>query len=53
MGKLRNDWLNRIIFYSLKEARIVIEQCRHYYNHHRSHSALGAGTGAAHRDDDA
>lgn len=40
-GKLRNECLNQEIFYSLKEARIVIEQWRHHYNHVRPHSALG------------
>jgi transposase InsO family protein len=40
-GKLRNECLNQEIFYSLKEAQIVIEQWRHHYNHVRPHSALG------------
>lgn len=40
-GKLRNECLNQEIFYRLKEARIVIEQWRYHYNHHRPHSALG------------
>jgi putative transposase len=40
-GKLRNECLNQEIFYSLKEARIVIEQWRRHHNHHRPHSALG------------
>lgn len=40
-GKLRNECLNQEIFYSLKEAKIVIEQWRHHYNHVRPHSALG------------
>jgi len=40
-GKLRNECLNQEIFYSLNEARIVIEQWRHHYNHMRPHSALG------------
>ena len=33
--------MNGEIFYSLKEARIVIEQWRKYYNTERPHSALG------------
>lgn len=40
-GKLRNECLNQEIFYSLKEAQIVIERWRHHYNHVRPHSALG------------
>jgi transposase InsO family protein len=40
-GKLRDECLNGEIFYSLKEARIVIEQWRRYYNTERTHSALG------------
>jgi transposase InsO family protein len=31
-GKLRDECLNGEIFYSLKEARIVIEKWRKYYN---------------------
>jgi len=40
-GKLRDELLNGEIFYSLKEARIVIEQWRRHYNQQRPHSALG------------
>ena len=40
-GKLRDELLNGEIFYSLKEARIVIEQWRQHYNTIRPHSALG------------
>jgi transposase InsO family protein len=40
-GKLRDECLNGEIFYSLKEAQIVIEQWRVEYNARRSHSALG------------
>lgn len=39
-GKLR-ELLNGEIFYSLKEARIVIEKWRREYNTVRPHSALG------------
>ena len=35
-GKLRDECLNREIFYSLKEAQIVIEQWRVEYNTRRS-----------------
>ncbi len=40
-GKLRDECLNGEIFYSLKEARIVIEQWRVQYNTLRPHSSLG------------
>jgi putative transposase len=39
-GKLRDELLNGEIFYSLKEAQIVIEQWRKQYNTIRPHSAL-------------
>jgi putative transposase len=40
-GKLRDECLNGAIFYSRKEAPIVIEQWRVEYNTRRPHSALG------------
>ena len=40
-GKLRDELLNGEIFYSLKEAKTVIEQWRKHYNTKRPHSALG------------
>ncbi len=40
-GKLRDECLNGEIFYSLKEAKIVIEQWRAHYNTKRPHSSLG------------
>ncbi len=40
-GRLRDECLNGEIFYSLKEAQIVIEQWRVEYNTKRPHSALG------------
>lgn len=40
-GKLRDEVLNGEIFYSLKEARILIEQWRQHYNTQRPHSSLG------------
>ncbi len=40
-GKLRDELLNGEIFYSLKEAQVVIEQWRLHYNQRRPHSALG------------
>jgi putative transposase len=40
-GKLRDECLNGEIFYSPKEAQIVIEQWRVEYKRQRPHSALG------------
>jgi putative transposase len=40
-GKLRDECLNSEIFYSLKEAQMVIEKWRLHYNTRRPHSALG------------
>jgi putative transposase len=40
-GKLRDECLNGEIFYSLKEAQVVIENWRIEYNTRRPHSALG------------
>ena len=39
-GKLRDELLNGEIFYSLKEARVVIESWRRHYNTKRPHSSL-------------
>jgi Integrase core domain len=40
-GKLRDEFLNGEIFYSLQEAQILTERCRVEYNTERPHSALG------------
>ena len=40
-GKLRDELLNREIFTTLTEARVLIEQWRIEYNQVRPHSALG------------
>ena len=40
-GKLRDELLNGEIFYSLKEAWILIDRWRQHYNTVRPHSALG------------
>ena len=40
-AELRDELLNSEIFYSLKEAQIVIGQWRKHYNTIRLHSALG------------
>ena len=39
-GKMRDELLNGEIFYSLKEAQILIEMWRKHYNTVRPHSAL-------------
>ena len=40
-SKLRDEFLNREMLYSLKEAQILIEWWRRHYNALRPHSALG------------
>jgi putative transposase len=40
-GKLRDELLNREIFTTLEEAKLLIEQWRREYNQVRPHSALG------------
>jgi putative transposase len=39
-GKLRDELLNGEIFYSLREAQVLIGQWRHHYNTVRPHSSL-------------
>jgi len=39
-GKLRNECLNGEVFYSLREAQVVIEKWRVHYNTLRPHSSL-------------
>lgn len=39
-GKLRDQFLNGEIFYSLREAQVLIEWWRKYYNEVRPHSSL-------------
>jgi transposase InsO family protein len=40
-GKLRDELLNGEIFYTLREAQVLIEAWRRHYNTVRPHSALG------------
>jgi hypothetical protein len=40
-GKLRDELLNGEIFYTLKEAKVLVEQWRIHYNTIRPHSSLG------------
>lgn len=39
-GRLRDEFLNGEIFYTLFEAKVLIERWRHYYNTKRPHSSL-------------
>ena len=41
IGKLRDELLDREIFYTLKQARVLIERWRQQYNRVRPHSSLG------------
>ncbi len=40
-GRMRDELLNSEIFYTLKEAQVVIKHWRRHYNTRRPHSALG------------
>ena len=40
-GKLRDELLDREVFYTLKEVEVVVDQWRREYNQVRPHSALG------------
>ena len=40
-SKMRDEFLNGEIFYSLKEVRVLAERWRVYYNTERPHSSLG------------
>ena len=40
-GKLRDELLDGEIFYTLKEAQVLIERWRRHYNTERPHSSLG------------
>ena len=40
-GRLRDELLNGEIFYTLKEAQVIVEQWRRHYNAVRPHSSLG------------
>ncbi|MEY8798768.1 transposase, partial [Leisingera sp. XS_AS12] len=40
-ARLRDELLDRELFYSLREAQIIIESWRKHYNTKRPHSALG------------
>jgi putative transposase len=41
IGKMRDELLNREIFYTLSEARVLIESWRQHYNTKRPHSSIG------------
>lgn len=39
-GRFRDEFLNREVFYTLKEAEVLTEEWRHLYNHIRPHTSL-------------
>jgi transposase InsO family protein len=41
IGKMRDELLNREIFHTLSEARVLIESWRQHYNTKRPHSSIG------------
>jgi len=45
-GRLRDEILNREVFYSVKEAKVLVEDWWLEYNNHRPHSGLGYMTPA-------
>ena len=45
-GRLRDEFLNLNVFWSLAHARVLITDWKHAYNHHRPHSSLGYVTPA-------
>lgn len=40
-SKLRDELLNREVFYTLREAKVLIDRWRRFYNTKRPHSSLG------------
>jgi transposase InsO family protein len=50
-GKLRDECLNREWFRTLREAQVLIERWRRFYNEQRPHSALGYRTPVQARHD--
>ena len=41
ISRMRDELLNREMFANLKEAKVLAEDYREHYNHHRPHGALG------------
>jgi hypothetical protein len=41
ISRLRDELLDREVFANLKEAKVLAEDYRDHYNHHRLHGALG------------
>jgi putative transposase len=41
ISRMRDELLNRELFANLKEAKVLAEDYRDYYNHRRPHGALG------------
>jgi putative transposase len=46
-ARLRDDFLDREVFHSVREAKVLVESWRQEYNNHRPHSGLGYMTPAA------
>jgi transposase InsO family protein len=41
LGRFRDEFLDREVFHSVRDAKVLAESWRLEYNHHRSHSGLG------------
>ena len=50
VSRLRDELLDRELFANLKEAKVLAEDYRQHYNHHRPHGALGYLTPAEFAD---
>jgi transposase InsO family protein len=50
VSRLRDELLDRELFATLKEAKVLAEDYRKHYNHHRPHGALGYLTPAEFAD---
>jgi putative transposase len=43
-GRFRDEFLNTVLFFSLKESQVLAEDWRKQYNDYRPHSSLGGLT---------
>ncbi len=50
VGRLRDEFPDRELFANLKEAKVLAEDYRGHYNHHRPHGSLGYLTPAEFAD---
>jgi len=53
ISRMRDELLNREVFADVAEAKVLAEDHREHYNHHRPHGALGYKTPAEFAADEA